>query len=122
MTIDDQIKDEKQQYSINRKAAKLSALSSGEIRKYEYLTCENILPSNQEPLIEQAKFNYSPLGKAIEQQIKTIKEQGEKQIKANKSKGKLKQLKNILLMMKIVLGSQRKKKYLMNLQIKCLMK
>ena len=122
MTIDDQIKDEKQQYNINRKAAKLSALSSGEIRKYEYLTCENVLPSNQKPLIEQAKFNYSPLGKAIEQQIKTIKEQGEKQIKANKSKGKLQQLKNILLMMKIVLGSQRKKKYLMNLQIKCLMK
>ena len=122
MTIDDQIKDGKEQYNINRKAAKLSALSSGEIRNYEYLTCEKILPSNQEPLIEQAKFNYSPLGKAIEQQIKTIKEQGEKQIKANKSKDKLKQLKNILLMMEIVHGSQSKKKCLMNLQIKCLMK
>ena len=44
MTIDDQIKDERLQYNINRKAAKLSALSSGKIHKYEYLTGENILP------------------------------------------------------------------------------
>ena len=82
MTIDDQIKDEKLQYNINREAAKISALSSGEIRKYEYLTGENILPSNQQQIIEQAKFTYSPLGKAFEQQIKTIKDQGEKQVEA----------------------------------------
>ena len=45
MTIDDQIRDEKLQYNINREAAKISALSSGEIRKYEYLTGEDI-PAN----------------------------------------------------------------------------
>ena len=48
MTIEDQIKDEKLQYDINRKAAKISALSSGTIDKYEYLTGEEILPSNQQ--------------------------------------------------------------------------
>ena len=47
MTIDDQIRDEKLQYDINREAAKISALSSGKIDKYEYLTGEEILPSNQ---------------------------------------------------------------------------
>ena len=54
MTIKDQIKDEKLQYDINREAAKISALSSGKIHKYEYLTGEDILPSNQQPIIEQA--------------------------------------------------------------------
>ena len=82
MTINDQIRDEKLQYDINREAAKISALSSGKIHKYEYLTGENILPSSQQQIIEQAKFNYSALGKAFEKQIKTIKDQGEKQIKA----------------------------------------
>ena len=67
---------------INREAAKISALSSGKIDKYEYLTGEEILPSNQQQIIEQAKFTYSPLGKAFEKQTKTIKDQGEKQIKA----------------------------------------
>ena len=47
MTIDDQIRDDKLQYDINRKAAKISALSSGKINKYECLTGEEILPSNQ---------------------------------------------------------------------------
>ena len=46
MAIDDKIRDEKLQYDINRKAAKISALSSGIIDKYEYLTSEEILPSN----------------------------------------------------------------------------
>ena len=53
---------------------------SGKIHKYEYLTGEDILPSNQQQIIEQAKFTYSPLGKAFEKQIKTIEDQGEKQI------------------------------------------
>ena len=82
MTIEDQIKDEKLQYDINREAAKISALSSGKIDNYEYLTGEKILPSNQQQIIEQAKFTYSPLGKALEKQIKTIKDQGKKQVKA----------------------------------------
>ena len=64
MTIEDQIKDEKLQYDINREAAKISALSSGKLDKYEYLTGEEI---------------------AIEKQIKTIKDQGEKQVDALKT-------------------------------------
>ena len=80
MTINDQIRDEKLQYDINREAAKISALSSGKIHKYEYLTGEDILPSNQQQIIEQARFTYSPLGKAFEKQIKTIEDQGQKQI------------------------------------------
>ena len=82
MTIEDQIKDEKLQYDINREAAKISALSSGKIDKYEYLTGEEILPSNQQQIIQQAKFNCSLLGKALEKQIKTIEDQGKKQVKA----------------------------------------
>ena len=82
MTIDDQIRDEKLQYDINREAAKISALSSNKIGKYEYLTGEKILPSNQKQIIEQAKYTYSPLGKAFEKQIKTIEDQGKKQVKA----------------------------------------
>ena len=58
------------------------ALSSGKLRKYEYLTGEDILTSNQQQIIEQAKFTYSPLGKAFEKQIKTIENQGEKQVEA----------------------------------------
>ena len=82
MTIEDQIRDEKLQYDINREAAKISSLSSCKIDKYEYLTGEEILSSNQQQIIEQAKFTYSPLGKAFEKQTKTIKDQGEKQIDA----------------------------------------
>ena len=63
-------------------AAKISALSSGKTDKYEYLTGEKILPSNQQQIIEQAKFTYFSLGKAFEKQTKTIEKQGEKQIKA----------------------------------------
>ena len=85
MTIEDQIKDEKLQYDINRETAKISALSSGKIDKYEYPTGEEILPSNQKQIIEQAKFTYSPLGKAFEKQTKTIKEQGKKQVDALES-------------------------------------
>ena len=84
MTIDDQIRDEKLQYDINREAAKISALSSGKLHKYEYLTGEDILPSNQQQIIEQARFNYSPLGKAFEKQIKTIEDQEIKQVDALK--------------------------------------
>ena len=80
MTINYQIKDEKLQYNINREAAKISALSSGKLHKYEYLTGEDILPSNQQEIIEQIKFTYSLLGKAFDKQIKTIEDQGKKQV------------------------------------------
>ena len=82
MTIEDQIRDEKLQYDINREAVKISASSSSKIDKYEYLFGEEILPSNQQQIIEQVKFTYSPLGKAFEKEIKTIEDQGEKQIDA----------------------------------------
>ena len=88
MTIDDRIKDEKLQYDINIEAAKVSALSSGKIDKHEYLTGKEILPPDQRRVIEQAKFAYSPLGKAFEKQIKTIEDQREKQIKALEEYGK----------------------------------
>ena len=70
----------KMKNNINREAAKISVLSSGKIHKYEYLIGEDILPSNQQQIIEQAKFTYSPLGKGFEKQIKTIKDQGEEQV------------------------------------------
>ena len=82
MAINDQIRDEKLQYDINRKTAKISALSSSNIQKYEYLTGEDILPPNQQQIIEQTKFTYSPLGKAFEKQIKTIEDQGKNQVDA----------------------------------------
>ena len=84
MTINDHIRDEKLQYDINRGVAKISALSCGLIDKYEYLTGEEILPSNQQKIIEQAKFAYSPLGKDFEKQIKTIEDQGQKQVEVSK--------------------------------------
>ena len=78
MKIDDKIKDEKLQFDINREAAKISALSLSKIDKNEYLTGEEILPSDQNRIIEQAKFTYSPLSKAFEKEIKTTEEQGKK--------------------------------------------
>ena len=80
MTIGDKIRDEKLQYDINREAAKISALSSDKIQKYEYLTGEEILPSNKQQIIEQAKFPYSPLRKAFEKQTKAIEDQRQKQV------------------------------------------
>ena len=65
------IKGENLQYDINRGAAKISALSSGKIDKYEYLAGEEILLSDQRKVMEQVKFTYSPLGKALEKQKKT---------------------------------------------------
>ena len=67
MTIEDQIRDEKLQYDINREAAK----------KY----CRLI----NSKIIEQAKFTYSRLERPFEKQIKTIEYQGEKQVNALKS-------------------------------------
>ena len=82
MSINDKIRDEKLQYHINREAAKISALSSGKIDNYEYLAGEEIIPPDQRRVIEQAKFAYSPLGKAFEKQAEVIEEQGKKQVEA----------------------------------------
>ena len=57
MTIDDKIRDEKLQYDINREAAKISALSSRKIDKYEYLTGEEILPTDQRRVINKLSFH-----------------------------------------------------------------
>ena len=78
MTINDQIRDEKLQYDNDRKATEISALSSSKIHKYEYLTGEDIVPSNQQQIIEEAKFTYSPLGKAFDKEIRTTEDQGKK--------------------------------------------
>ena len=61
MKIDNKTRDEKLQYDINRETVKTSALWSGNIDKYEYLADEELLPSDQRRMIEQAKFTYSPL-------------------------------------------------------------
>ena len=74
MTINHQIRDEKLEHDINREAVKIPVLSSDEIHKNEYRTDEDILPSNQQQMIEQARFTYSPFGKAFEKQIKTIED------------------------------------------------
>ena len=82
MTINDRIRDEKLRYDINREAAEISAKSLDKFHKYEYLTGEDILPSNQQQIIEQATFTYSPLGKALWKQIITIEDQGKKEVEA----------------------------------------
>ena len=63
MTTDNKIWGEKLQYDINKETAKISALLSGKIDNYEYLTSEEILPFNRRQIIEQAKSAYSPLEK-----------------------------------------------------------
>ena len=79
ITINDQIKGEKLQYNIN--ICFIISINmnnnnmNGKLHKYEYLTGEDILPSNKQQIIEQTKFTYSPLGKAFDKQIKTIEDQ-----------------------------------------------
>ena len=68
MTTDVKIRHEKVQYDIGRESANIPTLSSGKIGRTEYLTVEQILPSNQRQIIKQAKFTYSPLEKALEKQ------------------------------------------------------
>ena len=74
MTLDDQIRDEKLQYDINREATKKSPSSSAKIDKYEFLTGEKILPSDMVRIIELTKFTYSLLGKAFEKEIQTMED------------------------------------------------
>ena len=53
-------------------------MSSSKIDKYEYIADKDILPSNEQQIIEQSKFTYTPLGKAFEKQVKTIEDKGGK--------------------------------------------
>ena len=73
---------------INIEAAKISALSSGKIDKNEYLTVEEMMPSDESKVIEQTKFAYSPLGKAFEKEIKKTEDEGQKQVNAIEVHGK----------------------------------
>ena len=83
------IRLEMQNYNMILKEKQQKALSSGRIYKYEYLTGEQILPSDRRAVIEQAKFTYSPLGKALEKQRKATEDQGRKKNRCcNKSKRK----------------------------------
>ena len=126
MTINDQITDEKLQYNINMEAAKISALSSGKVHKYEYLTGEDILPSSNQQIIEQARLTYSPLGKAFNKQIKTIEKQGKKQVDAlntlkSDNNQKL-QIKNENIIPKSVFASDEAKEEInriLNIEKKC---
>ena len=73
MTVDNKFKDEKLQDDINTEAAKISAFSSGKVEKYDYLTGEEIFPSDQRRYSKL--FNYSPVRKALEKQENKIKEE-----------------------------------------------
>ena len=72
MTVTDQIKilnrkikQNEAQYDLDRKAAKISALSFNNLDKYEYLAGEDLKPST----VEQTKFEYSPLGKIFNKRL-----------------------------------------------------
>ena len=81
MKFDDQTNDEKLQYNIIREASKTPALSSVKNDKYEYFTRGDILSSNQKQITKQAKFIYSPLGKAFEKQTETTEDKKKSQPK-----------------------------------------
>ena len=66
--IDNKIKANQAQYDLDRLAAKISAYSSGDLRKYEYLTGEDL--DNKLSVFEQSKFDYSPLGKFLNKRLK----------------------------------------------------
>ena len=61
--LNDKIKANKAQYDVDRKTAKISALSRGELEKYEYLTGEDL--GYKPDVSQKAKFEYSPLGKVL---------------------------------------------------------
>ena len=70
MTIGEKIRYEKLQYDINREVAEISTLCSGNTDKYEYLTSKEVIPPDQRGVIEQGKFTYSALGKALKNKQK----------------------------------------------------
>ena len=73
----------------------MSALLSGKIDKYEYITGEGIRPSDQKRVIEQPKFTYSPLEKTFEKETKTNEGQNKKKNNNNNSNNNKKQIKTI---------------------------
>ena len=85
--INKKIDAEKVERELADKVSEISALSSGDIKKYELLTNKDILPSSTEMIIQEKKFDYSPLGKKLDEQVKTIKETSEKQVDVIKKTG-----------------------------------
>ena len=81
--LDKNIMQNEAQYDLDRKAAKTSALSSNKLDKYEYLTGEDL--GLKASTVEQAKFEYSPLGKIFNKGLS----------EDDKKEGILKRLKNI---------------------------
>ena len=81
--LDNKIKTNQAQYDLDREAAKISAFSSGELEKYEYLTGEDL--QYKPDVIQKAKFEYSPLGKVFNKGLD----------ESDKKEGLLKRLKNI---------------------------
>ena len=80
--MDDKVGDKKLQFDINREVAKILALSSDKIDKHEYLRGGEILPSDQSRTTEEVRFTCSALERVFQKQIKTIKNQGRKQVEA----------------------------------------
>ena len=81
--FNDKIRANKAQYDLDRQAAKISALSRGELEKYEYLTGENL--GYKPDIVQKAKFEYSPLGQVFDKGLDT----------SDKKEGPLKRLENI---------------------------
>ena len=81
--VDNKIKSNKAQYDLNRQAAKISALSSGELEKYECLTGEDL--GYKSDVVQKARFEYSPLGKVFNKGLD----------ESDKKEGYLKRLKNV---------------------------
>ena len=97
--LDDKIKANQAQYHLDRKAAKISTVSSGELEKYEYLTGEDL--RYKPGVVEKAKFEYFPLGKAFNKGLdekdkkegllkilKNTEGENEEQLEATKDHGK----------------------------------
>ena len=83
MTINNNIRNNKLQYDINREGAKISAFSSGKIHKY--LTVKEVLPPAPSRMIKQAKLTYPPLGKPLQKQMKIIEYERKKQVETLKN-------------------------------------
>ena len=93
--FDRKIMQNEAQYDLDRKTAKISALSSNNWDKYEYLTGEDL--GLKSGTVEQAKFNYSPLGEIFnkgldkddkKEGLKNIEDKNKKQLKAVEYYGK----------------------------------
>ena len=82
-TLDDKIKENNAQYNLDRMNAEISAYSSGDLHKYEYLTKKDL--GYKPDAFEKAKFEYSRLGKVFTDGVNT----------SDKNEGPLKRLKNI---------------------------